>query len=141
MNHTVEYSDHPYHGGAAKGFSTQKEAVEFAESAMKRYRCIWLGEYGEFQTGSGKWLKGFVYYWWTPTVSASDWGPCPDAGYGRPAGRKYLTPYRPRIYKSRRWAHLNVRASPVRDPADFRRREANRTPNVENAPVVEHASV
>jgi hypothetical protein len=113
MYHMVEYSDNPYHGGSSKDLSTQKEAVEFAERMMKRYRCIWLAEWAKFQTGSGKWVSGYVYYWWSQAVTTSDWGKCPDAGYGRPARRKYITPYRPLQFRSKSMAHLNERASPV----------------------------
>jgi hypothetical protein len=132
MEHIVEYAHTVYGHGSVKSFQTQSEAVEFAESIMERFRCIWLVEWAEYQTGAGKWKWGYVYYWWSTAVTASEWGERPDAGYGRPARRKYPVPYRPFRYKSARFAHLNVRASPVREMDEPGFSEAKRTEGVES---------
>jgi hypothetical protein len=112
------YSNAGYHDIHEKRFDTQKEAVEVAEASMKRYRFVWLSELGEYQTRKGKWITGPVYYWWSSAVSETDWGGSPDAGYGRPADSKHLAPYRPLLYKAKRFAHLNVRALPTCHPGE-----------------------
>jgi hypothetical protein len=113
MRHNVRYSNAAYQDMHEKNFETQKDAVEFVESIEKRYRYIWLSEFGEHQTGGGKWVTDWVDYWWSSAVTETEWGERPDAGWGRAAFRKYHTPYRPLFYKSKRFAHLNVRASPM----------------------------
>ena len=113
MRHSVRYSNAAYQDMHEKNFQTQKDAVEFVESIQGRYRYIWLSEFGAYQTGGGKWVSDWVYYWWSSAVTETEWGECPDAGWGRPAFRKYHTPYRPLFHKSKRFAHLNVRASPT----------------------------
>lgn len=107
------YSNAAYLDIHEKVFQTQKDSVEFAEAVLTRYRFVWLSEWAEFQTGSGKWITGWVYYWWSPAVSETEWGRCPDAGYGLPSGRKHLAPYRPLFYKPKRFAHWNARALPT----------------------------
>ena len=110
MRHGVRYSHSAYLSIDYKGVWTQKEAVEFAERIQKQYRYIWLSEYGEYKTAGGNWVESWIDYWWSPPVTETDWGACPDAGWGQPADRKYLTRYRPLLYRGSR-AHLNVRAS------------------------------
>jgi len=111
--HIVTFSNAAYHDIHERFSDTQKDAVEFAERILKMYRYVWLSELGEYKTKAGRWNKDRVYYWWSPAVGETEWGECPDAGRGRPAGRKYLTAYRPRLYKSKNLAHLNVRAAPT----------------------------
>ncbi len=113
MRHNVRYSNAAYQDMHEKIFQTQKDAVEFVESIEKQYRYIWLSEFGEYQTGGGKWVMAWVYYWWSSAVTETEWGERPDAGWGRADFRKYHTPYRPLFHKSKRFAHLNVRASPT----------------------------
>jgi len=113
MRHEVRYSNTAYQDIHEKIFQTQKDAVEFTENIQKRYRYIWLSEFGEYQTGGGKWVTGWVYYWWSSAVTETEWGEPPDAGWGRPTDRKYLIEYQPLLYKSKRFVHLNVRASPT----------------------------
>jgi len=57
-----------------------------------RYQYIWLLEWGIYTAG-GKKLTNYIYYWWSPAVSQTNWGECPDAGWGRPTDRKYLSEY------------------------------------------------
>ena len=120
MEHIVEYAHTAHGAGHSRSFKTHKEAVEFAET-RGGFRCVWLAEWAEYQTGGGKWRTGFVYSWWSPAVAeATEWGEPPKTDYGRPAGRKYHVPYRPYRYKSAKYAHLNVRATPVPEPDETR---------------------
>jgi|SRR5208282_817626 len=114
MTHIVSYSNAPYQDLHEQFFRTHPDAVEFAERFGKSYRYIWLCELGEYQTGTGKWVRDWIYHWWSAAVTETDWGECPDAGWGRPESRKHLAPYRPVLFKGKRYAHLNVRASPTR---------------------------
>jgi hypothetical protein len=111
--HIVTFSNTAHHDIHERFSDTQKDAVEFAERILKMYRYVWLSELGEYKTKAGRWIRDRVYYWWSPAVGETEWGECPDAGRGRPAGRKYLTAYRPLLYKSKKLAHLNVRATPT----------------------------
>jgi hypothetical protein len=118
--HEVRYSNDAYLNLHSEMFRTQKDAVEFIERLPKAYRYVWLSETGEYKTPGGKWVSDWICYWWSPPVAATDWGPCPDSGWGYPGcppRRRFLVPYRPRLYNSPRHAHLNVRASPVRPEA------------------------
>jgi hypothetical protein len=111
--HIVRYSNAPYQEIHDKALQTQKDAVEFAEAVLKIYRYVWLSEFGQYQTRSGRWVTDWIDTWWSPAVSETEWGECPDAGYGRPAFRKHLVPYRPLLYKAKTFAHLNARALPT----------------------------
>jgi hypothetical protein len=110
--HVVRYSNAQDHDLHEQSFPTQKDAVEFVEKIESRYQYIWLLEWGIYRVG-GKKLTGYIYYWWSRAVSQTNWRECPDAGWGRPTDRKYLIEYQPLMYKSKRFAHLNVRASPT----------------------------
>jgi hypothetical protein len=110
MMHEVKYGHSASHSINARIFSTQKEAVEFAESIEKQYRYIWLSEWGEYKTPGGRRFQAWIDYWWSPAVTKTDWGECPDAGWGRPVRRKRLVQYRRILYRGKR-AHLNERAS------------------------------
>ena len=113
MRHNVRYSNAAYQDMHEKNFQAQKDAVEFVESIEKRYRYIWLSEFGEYQTGGGKWVMAWVYYWWSSAVTETEWGERPDAGWGRPHRLRSLIKYEPLLYRGLNLAHLNVRASPV----------------------------
>lgn len=111
MRHEVRYGNSGYHDIHWRICSTQKEAVEFAERIEKQYRYIWLAECGEYKTPSGRRVEAWIDYWWSPAVAATEWGECPDAGWGQPAGKQYRTRYQPLLYKGKRFVHLNERAS------------------------------
>ena len=110
--HLVEYSNTAYQDIHDTLFQSQKDAVEFIERTQRRYKYIWLLEFGRYKRGAN-WVTCWIYYWWSPAVAETDWGECPDAGWGRPTDRKYLIEYQPLLYKPKRFAHLNVRASPT----------------------------
>ena len=129
MRHEVRYSNTAYQDIHEKIFQTQKDAVEFTENLQKRYRYIWLSEFGEYQTGGGKWVMAWVYYWWSSAVTETEWGERPDAGWGRADFRKYHTPYRPLFHKSKRFAHLNVRASPTGNRIEAPSSQGERRPD------------
>ena len=60
--HYVMYSNAAYQDIHEQRFQTQKDAVEFTETLLKSYRYVWLSEWGEFQTGGGKWIAAWIYY-------------------------------------------------------------------------------
>jgi hypothetical protein len=70
----------------------------------------------------------WIDYWWSPAVTKTDWGKCPDTGWVRPQGLRSLVEYQPLLYKGARFAHLNVRASPTRDTVKAVPGETGRTP-------------
>ena len=96
-----------------QGFRLHEDAIEFAKNVLKQHRFVLLLESGVYRNRGGKRLTGWIYYWWFPAVTKTDWGQCPDAGWGRPLGRSSLVEYQPRLYKPKSLAHLNVRASPT----------------------------
>jgi hypothetical protein len=117
VSHIVRYSNNADPEHHEQLFPTQKDAVEFAETILKSYRYVWLLEWGKYRNISRKQFSGYIYYWWSPAVAKTDWGECPNAGWGRPKGRRHLVEYQRMVYKTERWAHLNVRASATAEPA------------------------
>src|ERR1700739_3404498 len=113
----VRYSNAAYQEFHDKSFSTQKDAGEFAERLLQSYRYIWLSEFGDYRTAGGNWVRDWIVYWWSAAVTETEWGECPDPGWGRPAGHKYLREYRPIVFRSKKRAHLNVRICPTGDRA------------------------
>jgi hypothetical protein len=113
MRHRVMYSDSADPNSHDQGFRLHEDAIEFAENMLKQHRFVWLSEYGIYRNRGGKRLTSWIYYWWSPAVAKTEWGKCPDAGWGRPHGRRSLIKYEPLLYKGPGLAHLNVRASPT----------------------------
>jgi len=111
LRHRVTYSNAAYQDFHRESFSSQKDAVEFAERIQKSYRYIWISELGKYREAADKWVMAWIYYWWSPAATETDWGECPDQWWGYPEGRKYLSEYRPLVYRGKQFAHLNVRAS------------------------------
>jgi hypothetical protein len=113
--HIVEYSADGYLRRHEEIFYTQKDAVEFSENLPSAYKYVWLLEWGEYQTQRKNWVQSWIYYWWSPAVTTTDWGPCPDSGWGYPPSRRFLTKYRRKDYSvNSRHSYRNVRASPIK---------------------------
>jgi hypothetical protein len=55
LRHRVAYSNAAYHDFHRQAFSTQKEAIEFAERILKSYNYVWISEFGKYQTKIRKW--------------------------------------------------------------------------------------
>jgi hypothetical protein len=113
MRHRVMYSDSADPNSHDQSFRLHEDAIEFAENMLKQHRFVWLSEYGIYRNRGGRRLTSWIYYWWSPAVAKTEWGTCPDAGWGRPHGLRSLIKYEPLLYKALRLAHLNVRASPM----------------------------
>lgn len=114
--HGIEYSADAYSGRHYKIFDIQKDAVEFIERLPPAYKFVWLLEWGEYQTQRKNWVQSWIYYWWSPAVTATDWGPCPDSGWGCPPSRRFLVRYRPKLYPDNgKYSYRNERASPILD--------------------------
>lgn len=114
MKHWVRYGESADPDSRGQSFWLHEDAIEFAENALKQHRFVWLLEYGVYRDGGGRRLTGWIYYWWSPAVTKTDWGECPDAGWGRPAGRRSLVKYEPLLYRQgSKYARFNVRASPT----------------------------
>ena len=116
MRHIVRYSTSAYCGIREQSFSLHEDAIEFAENMLKQVKYVWLSEYGKYRQNGGRWITCWICYWWSPPVTKTDSGECPDAGWGRPHGRRSLIKYEPLLHKGSRFAHRNVRASPTREP-------------------------
>jgi hypothetical protein len=114
MRHRVMYSDSADPNSHDQGFRLHEDAIEFAENILKQHRFVWLSEYDIYRNRGGRRLTSWIYYWWSPAVAKTEWGTCPDAGWGRPHSRKSLIKYEPLLYRAgSKYAHLNVRASPT----------------------------
>jgi hypothetical protein len=116
MRHRVTYSASADRNFQDQRFQLHEDAIEFAENMLKQHRFVWLLEYGRYRNRGGRRFTCWIYYWWSPAVTKTDWGECPDAGWGRPRGRRSLVKYEPLLYSDvSKNAHLNVRASPTRN--------------------------
>jgi hypothetical protein len=119
MRHRVMYGNSADHNSPDQCFRLHEDAIEFAENMLKQHRFVWLLECGRYRNRGGRRLTCWIYYWWSPAVTKTDWGECPDAGWGRPQGRRSLVKYEPLLYREgSKYAHLNVRASPTRNGAE-----------------------
>ena len=76
--HRVAYSNSAYQDFHREALSTQKDAIEFARRIQKAHKYIWISELGKYQTETGKWVTAWIYYWWSPAATETDWGECPD---------------------------------------------------------------
>jgi hypothetical protein len=114
MRHWVRYSDTADPNFRDQSFRLHEDAIQFAEKALKQHKFVWLLQYGVYQNSGSKRLTSWIYYWWSPAVTKTDWGECPDAGWGRPLGRRSLVKYEPRLYiEGSEYARFSVRASPT----------------------------
>ena len=115
MRHWVRYSDSADPNFRDRSFRSHEDAIDFAEKVLKRHGFVWLLEAGAYRNSGGKRLTSWIDYWWSPAVAKTDWGECPDAGWGRPLGRRSLVKYEPLLYREgSKYARFNVRASPTR---------------------------
>jgi hypothetical protein len=128
MRHSVRYSNSAHHSFRDQTFHLHEDAIKFAENVLKQHKYVWLSEYGRYRNRGGKWITCWIYHWWSPAVTKTDWGECPDAGWGRPHGRRSLINYEPLLYKASRFAHLNVRASPTRETVKAPSSQGERNP-------------
>lgn len=116
MRHWVRYSDSADPNFRDQSFRLHEDAIEFAEKALKQHRFVWLLECGVYRNRGGRRLTCWIYYWWSPAVAKTDWGECPNAGWGHPLGRRSLVKYEPLLYREgSKYARLNIRASPARN--------------------------
>ena|ERR1700730_6077418 len=128
MRHMVMYSASAYRGIRERNFSLHEDAIEFAEDMLKQVKYVWLLEYGTYKQKGGRRITSWIYHWWSPAVTKTDWGECPYAGWGRPCGRRFLIEYEPLLYQTKGSAHLNVRASPTRITVEAPSNQTERTP-------------
>ena len=76
-----------------RSFDTIAEARKFISvGGGRKFRCVWLSEWGVHYTKSGKRQFGLIYFWWTPETH---WGQNPDAGVGYLAGKQMAVSYLP----------------------------------------------
>ena len=114
MRHIVMYSAFADRGIREQDFALHEDAMRFAEDMLKQVSYVWLSEYGTYTQRGGRRFVRLIYYWWSPAVTKTDWGECPDRRRGRPHGRRSLVEYKPLRRTGSKFAHLNVRASPTR---------------------------
>jgi hypothetical protein len=88
----VEADHNPYKQEEAaieRCFVTRADAVAAAEELTKKFKAVWISEWGVGSRG-----EGWFWFWWSQAVKDADWGERPDTNVGYAyGGSKYLERY------------------------------------------------
>lgn len=91
----VEADHNPHKGDSAVielYFPTKEQALAAAEEKLKKFKAVWISEYGIGSKG-----ESWFYFWWSPAVqNDGEWGELPESGFGYDESRmSYPVSYKP----------------------------------------------